>query len=89
MGVAKTGGLARGMEPVGVNQGMTLGRNDLNMLEADALQIGGHHLGGLADIVFVLFGSADTGNAKQIFQFVEKALLVLARVGNGRRYGCC
>jgi len=58
------------------------------MLEADALQIGGDHLSGLTDIVFVLFGGADTGNAKQIFKLVEKPLLVLARVGKGRGTGC-
>ena len=81
--IAQRRRLARGVQPVGVNQRMALGGNDLDILEADALQIVGHHLGGLADIVFVLFGGADAGDAKQIFQLVEKALLVLACVGNG------
>ena len=76
------------MQPVGVNQRMALGRDDLDMLEADALQIVGHHLGGLANVVFVLFGSADAGNAKQVFQFVKKALLIFAGIRNGGGNGC-
>ena len=76
------------MQPVGVDQRMALGRDDLNILKADALQIVGHDLSGLADIVFVLFGGADAGNAKQVFQFVEKALLIFASVGNSGGNGC-
>ena len=68
------------MQPVGVNQRMAFGRDDLDMLEADALQIVGHDFGGLANVVFVLFGGADAGNAKQVFQLVEKALLIFTGV---------
>ena len=81
-------GLARGMKPVAINQRMSLGLDDLNVLEADALQIGGHNFGGLAHIVFVLFRSADAGNAQQIFQLFQKALLVLAGIGNCGGNGC-
>ena len=81
--IAQRGRLAGGMQPVGVHQRMTAGRNDLDILEADALQVGSDHLGGLADIAFVLFGGADAGNAQQVFQFLEKALLVLASVIDG------
>ncbi len=86
--IAQRGGLAGGMQPVGVNQRMPLGRDDLDILEADALQVGGDHLGGLADIAFVFFGGADAGNAKQVFQLVEKALLILASIGNSGGNGC-
>src|SRR5664280_1212908 len=82
--VTQRRGLARGVQPVRINQGMALRGNDLDMLEADALQIVGHHFGSFADVVFVLFGGADAGDAKQIFQLVEKPFLVLACVGN-----CC
>ena len=54
--IAQRSRLAGGMQPVGVNQRMSLGGDDLDILEADALQIGSDHLGGLADISFVLFG---------------------------------
>ena len=86
--IAERGGLAGSMQPVGVNQRMTAGGDDLDILEADALQVGSNHLGGLADIAFVFFGGADAGNAQQVFQFVEKALLIFARVGNSGGYGC-
>ena len=76
------------MQPVAVNQRMGLGGDDLDILEPDAFQVGRDHFSGLADIVFVFFGGADAGNAKQIFQLVEKPLLVLARIGNSGRYGC-
>ena len=85
--IAQRGRLAGGVQPVGVNQRMALGGDDLDILKADALQVVGHHLGGLADIVFVLFGGADAGNAKQIFQLVDKALLIFAGVGNSRGNG--
>ena len=61
--------------------------DDLDVFKTDALEFGSHHLGSFADIVFVLFGGAHAGNAQQIFQFLEEALLIFAgiidRRGNG------
>ena len=53
------------------------------MLEADALEIAGDHVGGLEDVAFVFFGGADAGDAEEVFEFLEKALLVFAGVGDG------
>ena len=56
--------------------------NDFDILEADALQVVGHKFGGLGDVALVLFGGADAGNAQQVFQFFEKALLIFAGIRN-------
>ena len=45
----------------------------------------GDHLGGLQNVGLVLFGGADAGDAEQVFQLLEKALLIFAGVGNGWR----
>jgi hypothetical protein len=76
------------MQPVSVNQRMLLRRDDFHVLEADALQVVRDDLSGLANIVFVLFGGADAGNAKQVFQLVKEALLILASIGNSGGNGC-
>ncbi|MGD0930583.1 MAG: hypothetical protein ABR902_08035 [Candidatus Korobacteraceae bacterium] len=76
------------MKPVTVNQRMAFGLDDFDVLETDALQISGNNFGGLAHVVFMLFRGADARNAQQIFQFLEKALLVLAGIGNGGGNGC-
>ncbi len=86
--VTERRGLARRVKPVAVNQRMSLGLDDLDVLEADALQIGGNNFGGLANIVFVLFRGADAGNTQQVFQLVEKALLIVAGIRNGGGNGC-
>jgi hypothetical protein len=48
----------------------------------------GYNFGGLANVVFVLFRGADAGNAQQVFQLLEKALLVLAGIRNCGGNGC-
>src|SRR5207302_9536491 len=42
MRIAKHSRRARGMQPVGINQRMSLGRDDLDVLHADAPQFAGH-----------------------------------------------
>ena len=76
--VAEHRRLAGSMQPVGVNQRMALGRDDLDVLHADAAQIVGHEVGGLVHIGLVFGEGADAGNAEKIFEFVEKALLIIA-----------
>jgi len=44
---------------------------------------GGYELSGTLHVCFVLGQSAHAGNAKQVFQFVQESLLVLACVANG------
>ena len=55
------------MQPVGINQRMTFGRDDLDILHADAAQLAGDIIGSALDIGFVLGRGADAGNAQQIF----------------------
>ena len=60
-------GLALGMEPVGVDERMAGGVDDLDVVHADAAEFIGDEVGGLRDVAFVLFESADARNAKEIF----------------------
>jgi hypothetical protein len=46
---------------------MTLRGNDLDMLEADALEVIGDDIGGLEDVALVLLGSADARDAEEVF----------------------
>jgi len=84
MRVAQDRGLAGRVQPVGVDQRMALGRNDLHVLHADAAQTIGDKIRRAADVVFVLGRGAHAGDAKQVLQFTQKSLLVLLRVGHRR-----
>ena len=68
--IQSTVGLPRAREPVGINQRMSLGRDDLDIFHADAPQFVGHKIGGFLDVGLVFFESADAGNAEKIFEFV-------------------
>src|SRR6266568_431655 len=85
MRIAKRSGRARGVQPVGINQRMSLGRDDLDVLHADAPQLASHVIRRPLDIGFVLRQGADAGNAQQVFQFIQKTLLVLAGKSDGGR----
>jgi hypothetical protein len=61
--IAEHGRFACGVQPIGVYQGMALGRYDFYILEADALKLVGYEFGGLLDIALMFFKSADTGDA--------------------------
>ena len=75
------------MQPVGIDQGMSLGRDDLDILHADAAQFGGHEVGGFVYVGLVLLESADAGNAKKIFQFAQETLLIIAgKIDCGRSH---
>src|SRR5690348_12701010 len=56
---------------------MAICRDYFHILHADAAQIARHKLGGVPDIIFMLWSRAHTGNAKQVFQLSKKSLLVL------------
>ena len=61
--------------------------NKPHVLHADALQVGGQRLGGLAAIAFVLRQRGNGWNAQQRLQVIEKTRIVLAGKGNcGRRH---
>jgi hypothetical protein len=62
---------------------MAGGRDQLDMLEADALQVVGNHFRGLENVGFVFLRGADTGNAEKIFQLADEALLIFTSVGDG------
>ena len=78
--VKEHGRLARGMQPVGIDQRMTVGFDQPHVLHADAGQLGGQRLGGAAAIALVLGQRGDGRNAQQVLQFIEKA-----RDGSGGR----
>ncbi len=76
------------MQPFGVDEGMALGGDDLDVFHADAAQVGGHVIGGFLNVGLVLFESADARNAEEIFQFVQKALLITAgKIDGGEAMG--
>jgi hypothetical protein len=81
--IAKRSGLSGSMQPVGVNQRMATRGNDLDVLEADALEVICDDVGGLEDVGLVLLGGADTGDAEKRFEFVDETLLIFPGVRNG------
>ena len=84
--VAEHGRLARGVQPVGIDQrmrvGPLLGRggDDLDVLEADALELVGADLGRFFRVLVVLFQGADAGDSQQVLQLFQEPLLVITRV---------
>ena len=88
VGVAEHGGLAGGVQPVGVDEGMALGGDDLDIFHADAAQFVGHIVGGFLNVGLVLFEGADAGDAEKIFEFVQETLLITAgKIDCGRGHG--
>ena len=77
MPVAQHRGLAGGVHPVGVNQRMLGGGNDLDIFEAGGFHAIGDELGGPANVVNVFGKSAYTWDAQEGLELVEKARLVL------------
>src|SRR5579875_2195887 len=80
MAIGEAGGLALGVQPVGVDKWMARGVDDLDVLHADAGELGGEPLGGAADVGLVLGQSGDGGNAQEILQLLKKTGLVLTGV---------
>ncbi len=68
--IHEDGGLAGGVQPVGVDERVSLGRDDLDVLHADAAQFVCDIVGGLLDIRLVFFEGTDAGDAEKIFKFV-------------------
>ena len=73
VGVHQHGGLAGGVQPVGIHQRMSFGRDDFDVFDADAAQFVGHEVGRFLHVGFVLVQGADAGDAKKIFQFVRES----------------
>src|SRR5271166_3403391 len=78
MRVHQNGWLAMGVQPVGVKQGMSLGRNDLDVVHPDAAQLGGHKFCRFLDVAFMFIERADAGNAEQGLKLVKKTRLIIA-----------
>ncbi len=67
MRIAERGRLARRMQPVGIDQRMPLGCDDLDVLHPNAAQFVGHIVGRPLHIRLVFRRGADAGNAQQVF----------------------
>ena len=75
--VAQHGGLAFGVQPVGVDQGMPVGFDEFDVLHAGIAQLGDDVFGSAAYVLFVFGIGADTGDADELFQFLEETIAVL------------
>ena len=75
--VAKHGGLAGGVQPIAIDERIARGGNDLDVFQARAAQAFGHKLRGGSDVGLVLGKRADAGDAEEILEFFEQAVLVL------------
>jgi hypothetical protein len=88
MAVAKAGGFAWGVQPVGINQRVagriTGALNHPDIFEAYALQLFCQQGGSVANVVCVLGEGRNTGNAQQPLQLFKKTALRLLRV-----FDCC
>ena len=86
--VAKHGGFAAGVQPIGVNERMSLGGNDLDILHVDTAQFVCDIIGGFLNVGLVFLERANAWNAKKVFEFVQKTLLVATgKIDCGRRHG--
>ena len=56
----------------------------IHILEASGTQVVCNRLRGAVRVGFVFRRGGDTGDAEQVFEFVEKALFICADVGIGR-----
>ena len=74
--VAEDGWLARSVHPIGIDQGVTLGRDDLDILHACAGEFRRAILGGAARVRVVFGTGGDAGDAQQFLQLFEKARLI-------------
>ncbi len=83
--IDKHGRLAGGVQPVGIDQRMTLGFDEARVLHSDALELGQERFGGLAAICLVLRQGGDGWNAQQGLEFIEKTGVVLAGIRHCRR----
>ena len=79
--IAEHGWLAGRMQPIGIDQRMTGGRDDLDILQTRAPQAFGDELSGALHIAFVLGQGADARNPDEFLQFIEQARAVLLNIG--------
>jgi len=70
VGIAEDSRLARGVQPVGVDEGMALGGDDSTFSMPMRRRSVGHVVGRFLDVGLMLFERADAGNAEEVFQFV-------------------
>ena len=65
------------MQPIGINQRMASGFNDLDILQPGGAQMIGDKLGRALN-VFRMFGErADAGDAQEILEFFKESFLIL------------
>src|SRR5262249_38268614 len=71
------------VQPVGIDQRMSLGGDDLHVFHTSGAQAASDELSSATNVIFVLGRGAHAGNAEQVFQLAQESLLVLLREGNG------
>jgi hypothetical protein len=72
------------MQPVGINQGMALGGDNLDVLHADAAQLTGDELSRFLHVRLVFFEGTDAGNAEKSLQLSQKTLLIITSITDCR-----
>ena len=65
------------MEPIAIDQRIARGGNDFDIFQTRAAEALSHKLRGGRDVGLVLRKRADAGNAEEILEFFEQAVLVL------------
>ena len=77
------------MEPIGVDQRVTLGRNHLDVFQASGAQTAGDEFSRAVDIRFVIGQGTDARNAQQVEKLVEQSTFVRAHkfLDGGRQAG--
>ncbi len=81
--VAQDGRLAGCVEPIGVNQRMQIGIDDLDVFEAGGAACLGDEFGSAAHVAGVFGQRADAGNSEKIFEFGKKTVFILIDEGVG------
>jgi hypothetical protein len=77
MAIAQHCRLTLRVEPVAINERITRGGDDVDILHAGTAQTFGHEMRGAGDVRLVFGKRADTGDAEELLQLFEEAVLVL------------
>ena len=66
MAVAENGGFAGRVQPIGVDERMLAGLDDIDVFEAGTFKFFGDEVSGALDVEFVLGKRADAGDAQEL-----------------------
>jgi hypothetical protein len=76
MPVAQNSRFSGRMQPVCINQRVSGGLDDLDILQLRGVQAGSHKLRGSLDVWNVLGKRADAGDAEEVLQLGEQPVLI-------------